>query len=61
MDADQEVRFIQAFVRRERRERAQFELLSQKKRGAFLNRLCHTYADIFDARYLTPVPLPNSD
>ncbi len=61
MDRDQEVGFIQAFVRRERRERAQFELLSPKKRGAFLNRLCHTYQDILDTRYLKPAPEPNSD
>jgi hypothetical protein len=61
MDRDQEAGFIQAFVRRERRERAQFELFSPKKRGAFLNRLCHTYQDILDTRYLKPIPEPNSD
>jgi hypothetical protein len=61
MDTEQELRFIQAFVRRERRERAQFELLSHKKRGAFLSRLCHTYADVLDTRYLKPLSAPNSD
>src|SRR5262249_41786921 len=52
---------IQAFVQRERRERAQFELLSPKRRAAFLNRLCHTYPDILDTRYLKPMPASNSD
>lgn len=61
MDRDQEADFIQAFVRRERRERAQFELLSPKKRVAFLNRLCHTYQDTLDTRYLKSIPTPNSD
>jgi hypothetical protein len=61
MDTQQELHFIQAFVRRERRERAQFELLSHKKRGAFLNRLCHAYADVLDTRYLKPLSAPNSD
>lgn len=61
MDRDRETDFIQAFVRRERRERAQFELFSPKKRGAFLNRLCHTFQDILDTRYLKPIPEPNSD
>jgi hypothetical protein len=61
MDCDQEAGFIQAFVRRERRERAHFELLSPKKRAAFLNRLCHTYQDILDTRYLKSIPAPNSD
>jgi hypothetical protein len=61
MNRDQEVDFLRAFVRRERRERAKFELLSPNKRGAFLNRLCHTYQDILDTRYLKPIPEPNSD
>ena len=61
MDRDQDADFIQAFVRRERRERAQVELLSPKRRGAFLNRLCHTYQNILDMRYLKSIPAPNSD
>lgn len=61
MDVEQEMRFIRSFVRRERRERVQFELLSGKKRGAFLSRLCHGHDDILDARFLKPIPLPNSD
>jgi hypothetical protein len=61
MDIEQETQFIKRFVRRERRERARFELQSAKKRSAFLSRLCHMYAEIFDMRYLRPVPLPNSD
>lgn len=61
MNIEQETQFIQRFVRCDRRERARLELLSAKKRGAFLGRLCHTYAEIFDMRYLKPVSFPNSD
>ena len=61
MDTEKEIQFIRAFVRHERRERAQFELLSPKRRGSFLSRLCHTYSDMFDMRYLKAVSLPNSD
>jgi hypothetical protein len=61
LELHQELLFIQSFVARERRERAQFELLSRKKRGAFLSRLCHTYDSILDMRYLKPIPMPNSD
>jgi hypothetical protein len=48
--------FVNTFVRRDRRERALFELSSESKRGKFLNRLCHEYAGVFDARYLRPIP-----
>jgi hypothetical protein len=61
MDYDQEARFIQAFVRRERRERAQVELRSPKKRSAFFHRLSHVYTTVLDVRYLHPIPPPNSD
>lgn len=56
MDQQQELAFIQSFVRRERRERARLELLTPKRRFTFLNRLCHTYPDILDMRCCTPVP-----
>lgn len=58
MNSEIETRFIQAFVRRERRERARFELGSPAKRGAFLSRLCHTYHDVLDMRYLAPLADP---
>ena len=61
MDHQQELSFIQTFVRRERRERALLELLSPRRRAAFLNRLAHRYADALDMRFCTPVPPPNSD
>jgi hypothetical protein len=61
MNIEQEHQFIRAFVRRERRERAQFELRSAKKRGAFISRLCHRYHDILDDRYFQPLIPPNSD
>lgn len=61
MNTEQESNFIQAFVRRERRERSRYELLSKKRRSSFINRLCHRYDDIFDARYLKQIPPPNSD
>lgn len=48
--------FVNTFVRKDRRERALFELGSESKRGKFLNRLCHDYAGVFNARYLRPVP-----
>ncbi|HPH98614.1 MAG TPA: hypothetical protein PKW33_21640 [Anaerolineaceae bacterium] len=56
-----EHQFIQSFVRRERRERAQFELLSSRKRAAFLNRLCHNYKDILDMRLAHSVPASDSN
>lgn len=55
MLSDAEQRFIQTFVQRERRERAQFELGAAQRRAAFLNKLCHRYADILDPRYLAPL------
>jgi hypothetical protein len=48
--------FVNAFVQKDRRERALFELGSESKRGRFLNRLCHDYAGVFDTRYLRPIP-----
>ncbi len=47
--------FVTTFVQKRRRERAIFELESESRRGAFLNRLCHSFADIFDERYLQPI------
>jgi hypothetical protein len=47
--------FVNTFVRKDRRERALFELGSVSKRGRFLNRLCHDYAGMFEARYLRPL------
>jgi hypothetical protein len=61
MDHQQELAFIQTFVRRDRRGRAQLELLSPKRRAAFIGRLAHRYADALDMRFCTPVPPPNSD
>lgn len=61
MTTDIETTFIRFFVRRERRERARFELSSPSRRGIFLSRLCHTYRDVLDTRWLTPVAEPNSD
>lgn len=55
MDVGQELIFIEAFVQAQRRERARFELGSAKRRGAFLSRLCHQYADLLDPRYLIPI------
>ena len=48
--------FVNTFVQKQRRERALFELGSESKRVRFLDRLCHTYAGVFDARYLRPLP-----
>jgi hypothetical protein len=61
MNRKQEIAFIQSFVTRERRDRARFELLFEKKRGRFLNRLSHNYDRVLDTRYLEPIPEPNSD
>ena len=47
--------FITNFVQKTRRERASFELGSESRRGRFLNRLCHDFAGVFDARYLQPL------
>ena len=44
--------FVTNFVQKARRERASFELGSDSRRGRFLNRLCHDFASVFDARYL---------
>jgi hypothetical protein len=56
MDASIEERFIRAFVLRERRERARLELSLETRRGAFLSRLCHSYARVLDMRYARLVP-----
>lgn len=61
MDQQQELAFIEHFVRRERRERARLELLTPRRRSTFLNRLCHSYADILDMRHCTPVPAAQND
>lgn len=55
---DHESAFIQAFVRRESRERLRFEL--KKNRDRFLNRFCHTATQYLDPRYLIEIPAPNS-
>jgi hypothetical protein len=48
--------FVNAFIWKNRRDRALFELASESKRWKFLDRLCHDYAGVFDARYLRPFP-----
>jgi hypothetical protein len=47
--------FVTNFVQKSRRERTVFELSSVARRGKFLNRLCHNFANIFDARYVQPI------
>ena len=47
--------FVNNFVQKSRRERASFELGSESRRGRFLNRLCHDFAGVFDARYIQPL------
>jgi len=47
--------FVNNFVQKSRRERASFELGSASRRGRFLNRLCHDFASVLDARYLQPL------
>lgn len=61
MDQEQEAAFIQAFIQRERRARTEFELSSPKKRAAFLSRLCHTYENVLDTRYLQALDPNPSD
>ena len=50
--------FVSNFVQKSRRERASFELGSESQRGRFLNRLCHDFAGVFDARHLQPLVAP---
>jgi len=50
--------FVTNFVQKARRERACFELGSESRRGRFLNRLCHDFGGVFDARYLRPLVEP---
>jgi hypothetical protein len=50
--------FVNTFVQKSRRERANLELGSESRRGRFLNRLCHDFAGIFEARYLQPLVEP---
>ena len=52
--------FVTNFVQKSRRERASFELVSESRRGRFLNRLCHDFAGVFDARYLQPLSEPEN-
>lgn len=55
MNATEEA-FVNAFVWKERRGRALFELGSESKRGKFLNRLCHEFPGLLDGRHLRPLP-----
>lgn len=56
MNTEQEAQFIQAFIRRDRRERSRIELFSVSKRGAFINRLSHSYRNLLDERFLESIP-----
>lgn len=51
-----EATFVANFIRKDRRERAIFELGSASKRGKFINRLCHDFSGVFDPRFLHPLP-----
>lgn len=55
MDPAEEI-FVNTFVQKARRDRALFELGSEKKRGGFLNKLCHSCSEIFDSRLLQSLP-----
>jgi hypothetical protein len=56
-----EEQFVNTFIRKDRRERCMLELGSPKRRGHFLNRLCHENGIVFDERYLIELPKPSSD
>ncbi len=56
MNQTEEV-FVTTFIQKRRRERAVFEL--ESRRGAFLSRLCHHFADVFDERYLQRIVKPS--
>ncbi|MBV9926061.1 MAG: hypothetical protein JOZ96_13670 [Acidobacteria bacterium] len=51
-----EAAFVNAFVWKNKRERALFELDSAAKRWRFLNRICHDYVGVFDERFMQPFP-----
>ena len=54
-----ETAFIQAFIQKDSRERLLFEC--QRHRGRFLSRFAHDALRYLDARYVHPIPSPNSD
>lgn len=51
--------FVNAFVAKDYRGRLRYEL--QRRRGHFLQRFAHRALAHLDARFVVPIPLPNSD
>jgi hypothetical protein len=56
-----EIAFVNTFVLKIKRERSIFELNSMKKRRDFFSKLCHTYNQIIDSRFMTKIDTPNSN
>jgi len=48
--------FIKNFIRKDKRERSEFELKNNKKRAKFTNRLNHEWDTILDMRYVFRIP-----
>ncbi len=48
MDYERERRFVQAFIRKDRRERLLFELTTPKKRRDGVDRFCHQAKELLD-------------
>jgi hypothetical protein len=51
--------FVQAFIRKERRDRSLFEL--REKRGHYIGRFSHSAIRYLDPRFVERIPPPNSD
>ena len=48
--------FIKNFVQKDRRERADYELKSDSKRGRFINKLNHTWEKVLDMSHIVRIP-----
>lgn len=61
IEKDIEIKFVQTFVLKNKRERSIYELHSKKKRREFFHKLCHDYNEIIDSRFMRKLDPPNSN
>ena len=53
--------FIKNFVPKDKRERIEFELKNDKKRGRFTDKLNHKWDTLLDMRFVTKIPAGEND
>jgi len=61
MDKQLEEIIVKSFFNKRLRDRVLFELTSVKKRKHAIGRLCHSYMDVLDDKYMMEIPKPNSN